>query len=91
MINPGDLVKFSNFVVAKSASHSFRGNHITEVGVIGLVMTRQAVGDDMTVLGLRPDSAIPSVELEVLVGDSVLYGIDPEDVTVISHGGDNGN
>ena len=34
MINPGDLVKFSNFVVVKSVSHAFRGDHITEVGEV---------------------------------------------------------
>ena len=87
MINTGDLVQFSNFVVAKSASHAFRGDHITEVGALGIVTSCDTFGDDAAILGLR-DSLIPSeVELEILVGDTVLDGIDPEDVTVINHGG----
>ncbi len=89
MVNTGDLVQFSNFVVAKSASHAFHGDHITEVGVVGLVTSCEAYGDDTAILGLRPGSSPSEVELEILVGDAVLYGIDPEDVTVINHGGKN--
>ena len=82
MISPGDLVQFSNFVVAREAAYNFQGDHITEVGVIGLVTSCYDVGPLET-------TELHGTGLEVLVGDSVLYGIDPEDVTVIRHGGKN--
>ena len=82
MISPGDLVQFSNFVVAREAAYNFQGDHIAEPGVVGLVTSCYDAGP--------LETADPyGIGLEVLVGDSVLYGIDPEDVTVVRHGGKN--
>tara|TARA_Y100001963_G_C6628176_1_gene374978 strand:- start:162 stop:437 length:276 start_codon:yes stop_codon:yes gene_type:complete len=89
MIRTGDLVQFSNFVVARELTRPFAGDYIAEVGTIGVVTSCRSLECDVVALGLTPEISSHEVELEVLVGDTVLFGIDPKNVTVINHGEDN--
>jgi hypothetical protein len=71
MINKGSLVKFENFSVGKEIDDPYSKDHIVEPGVVGLV-TDTAYHD------------LYGEQIEVLVGDTVIYGISSDDMSVIS-------
>ena len=70
----GDLIKFNNYVVCYSADvNSMNRESIMSPGIMGLVIQRYEYDAGMY-------NNRQTHELEVLVGDTMYYGVSPADV-----------